>query len=226
MDASEEYRELLSLYKRAEDLLHSLGVDTSIDTSAINELRYAGRHALNAFVAGANGDAEEEGKQLSRAEAHCERAMYDAYDGAIFFHLQAFQVFIDDYRLIVIPDVLPDYVETTQRMEGAKRFLEEARRQEDDRAAYYDQAGEHYRQIANAMSGLQAARVELNKKVADYNAQIERTVADEERTAAAMAASDQARGEAARGRKQTLWIAGVTTAINIAFWLVRLFFEP
>ena len=40
MDASEEYRELLSLYKRAEDLLHSLGVDTSIDTSAINELRY------------------------------------------------------------------------------------------------------------------------------------------------------------------------------------------
>ena len=111
-------------------------------------------------------------------------------------------------------------------MEGAKRFLEEARRQEDDRAAYYDQAGEHYRQIANAMSGLQAARVELNKKVADYNAQIERTVADEERTAAAMAASDQARGEAARGRKQTLWIAGVTTAINIAFWLVRLFFEP
>ena len=32
-------------YKRAEDLIHSLGIETGegIDTTAINELRYAGR---------------------------------------------------------------------------------------------------------------------------------------------------------------------------------------
>ena len=218
MDASEEYRGLLSLYKKAEDLLHSLGLDTSIDTSAINELRYAGRHALNAIAAAANGDAEEEREQLSRAKAHCERAVYDAYDGAIFFHLQAFDEFRNDYRLIVITDVLPDYVETLRRMEGARGLLEEARSKEEERAAYYEQARHHYIQITETMEGLRAARVELNKKVGEYNDQIERTIADEQQTAAANAASAQARAEAARGRKQTLWIAVVTIAINVVFW--------
>ena len=225
MDTSGAYRGLLSLYKKAEDLLHSLGVDTSIDTSAINELRYAGRHVLNAIAAAAHGDREEESKQISRAKGHCERAIYDAYDGAIFFHLQAFDEFREDYRLIIITEVLPDYVETLHRMEEARRFLEEARSKEDDRATYYEQAGDHYAQIAETMAGLRTARVELNKKVAEYNDQIARTISDEQQAAVAQATAAQARAEAVRGRRQTLWIAGVTTAINLGFMLVRLFLD-
>ncbi len=49
MDVSDRHKELLCVYKRAEDLIHSLGIETGegIDTTAINELRYAGRHVLN-----------------------------------------------------------------------------------------------------------------------------------------------------------------------------------
>ena len=69
MDASGDYLGLLSLYKRAEDLLHTLGVDTAVDTSAVNELRYAGRHTLNALAAVANCDADEE-ENKSRVPRH------------------------------------------------------------------------------------------------------------------------------------------------------------
>ena len=74
MDASGQYRRLLLAYKKAEDTIHSLGIETDegIDTAAVNELRYAGRHLLDGLN---TQDSDELDKQLRRAEDHCERAL-------------------------------------------------------------------------------------------------------------------------------------------------------
>lgn len=58
MADQKRFDKLRSFYKRAEDLLHTLGVNTKIDTSAVNELRYAGRYVLDALVA--TDDTEKE----------------------------------------------------------------------------------------------------------------------------------------------------------------------
>ena len=73
-------------YKKAEDAIHALGLDgEGVDTAAINELRYAGYHVLRAIT---TGDTERQTEELSRAQRHCERAFYEAYDGAVFYYLQ------------------------------------------------------------------------------------------------------------------------------------------
>lgn len=48
MDVENEHKRLLSAYRRAEDVLHSLGIETGegIDTTAVNELRYVGRQTV------------------------------------------------------------------------------------------------------------------------------------------------------------------------------------
>lgn len=215
------FDKLRSSYKKAEDLLHTLGVNTQIDTSAVNELRYAGRHILDALVA---TDRAEEHKQLTRAEAHCERAVYDAYDGAIFFHLRNFRTFLNDYKNVVIAEVIPDFVETMRRMEEAEQFLATARSAGDDRSQYYGKAEETYRWVANATKTLTAARPELNKLIAAYNEGIERARESASTTEVAKAQAAQAEANAVRGRRHTMIVAGVTALINaIVYALIRLF---
>ena len=222
MGALNEYAELRSRYKEAEDLLHSLGVDTSIDVAAINELRYAGRHALDAMLATRD---DERQKQIDRATAHCERAIYDAYDAAIFFKLRTFDQFVDDYKLVQITDVIPDYLDLVEDISTAKNMLQQARSEEDSRADYYAQAREHHDRMTHVLNRLTAARPELNKLVQAYNTDVERTIAAERAAEEAKVSAAQAQADASRGRRQTLWVAIATVAVNSAFWLARIWFD-
>ena len=167
MEAS-DHRRLLHAYKKAEDTIHSLGIETDegVDTAAVNELRYAGRHILDGLNA---EDSDERGKQFRRAEDHCERAMYEAYDSAIYYHFAYFHSFKKDYSRIPISDTLPDFISMEETIQKAKRFLETARQDEDNRQGYYEQAATVYEGIEQVTSRLEAARDELNKKVMEYN---------------------------------------------------------
>lgn len=163
-------------------------------------------------------------KQLTRAEAHCERAVYDAYDGAIFFHLRNFRTFLNDYKNVVIVEVIPDFVETMRQMEEAEAFLAKARSAGDDRSEYYEKAEETYRWVSNAMTTLNAARPELNKLIAAYNEGIERAKESARATEVAKAQAAQAEANAVRGRRHTMLVAGVTALFNaIVFALIRFF---
>ena len=112
-------------YKKAEDALHSLGIDGSgADIASVNELRYAGNHLLQALTASDQGSVDD---QLQRALRHCERALYDAYDGAVYYRLTQFKLFRKDYRKVVISDTIPDYITLVKTMNRAKATLETAR---------------------------------------------------------------------------------------------------
>lgn len=219
MDAADEHHRLLVAYKKAEDLLHSLGIETGdgIDTSAVNELRYAGRHVLNGLTA---ADPDERNREFRRAEDHCERALYEAYDSAIFFYFRSFDQFKEDYARISIVDTIPDFIDIEASMRKARKFLETARREEAKRASYYKQAETQHHTVSAAWNRLDAARGELNKAVESFN----RTLANE---AEKNAEAAQANAEAASGRKMTIrvsWIVGVVTVIvNVLIQLVQAF---
>ena len=126
MDFADEHKRLLGAYKKAEDLLHSLGIETGegIDTTAVNELRYAGRHVLNGLNA---TDPEEREREFRRAEDHCERALYETYDNAIFFYFRSFDQFKSDYARIPITETVPNFIDIETSMLEARKFLETAR---------------------------------------------------------------------------------------------------
>ena len=163
--SQDEIRELRDLYKKAEDAIHSLGITGSgVDTAAVNELRYAGNHLLRALTTDSKAEADD---QMVRATRHCQRALYDAYDGAIYYQLDQFKVFRNDYRTVVITEVVSDYLDIATRMNAARDTLEEARRSTSDRSAYYAKVEERYGSMAADMDRLSAAREELNKKIVE-----------------------------------------------------------
>ena len=162
MDVLPEHENLRAAYKKAEDAIHDLGIEVDgADTAAVNELRYAGNHILRSLT---TTDDKESADELNRAMRHCERAVYDAYDSAIYYHLSRFNKFREQYANMVISDVVPNYLELSKSMTQAKRLLAKAREDNSNRSDYYAQVRELYPQIVDISDILGAARDELNKK--------------------------------------------------------------
>ena len=161
-DAETQYRRLQVLYKKAEDAIHTLGIENSgVDVSAINELRYVGNHLLTALT---TSDEQIHNENIQRAKRHCKRALYDAYDGAIFYQIELFKQFKSDYATTPILDVLTDIVEIEQSFKQAKSLLKQARNNFDNREEYYAKVEKVYPSIEKAVERVEAAREELNKK--------------------------------------------------------------
>ena len=161
------YRELQAAYKKAEDAIHDLGLDTGegADLPAVNELRYAGNHILKAIVAQDDGDLTDRNDQMVRALRHCERALYDAYDGAVFFRLAQFHDFKHDYASVVITEIVPDYTEIVRRIRRARDKLRDARQESRDRPTFYQAVIDCYPQLERDVESLESARDELNKVI-------------------------------------------------------------
>ncbi len=73
-------KQILELFKKAESAIKTCEyVSLQLNFPAINELRYAGRHLAEAVSANNESYIEE---HLRKAESHCFRAIFDAYDVA------------------------------------------------------------------------------------------------------------------------------------------------
>ena len=93
---------------------------------ALNQLRYAGHHFLEAI--GDDGSIQSE-EAFRRAYNHCERALYDATDAGITFALKQINRFKEDFKDIVITEVIPDYLDYLEKAENAKDMLGRSRSQ-------------------------------------------------------------------------------------------------
>lgn len=138
-----------------------------LDTPAINQLRYAGRHLLNSLTGKTSIPPEEEYK---RAVAHIKRATFDALDSGIIYCLKKIEIFKDDYRKIEI--TVPGYIDIIASTRKAKRLLDEARHDSENRQEYYQQAREHFRLLKDSCETLEDARPEQNKRLRAHNRQI------------------------------------------------------
>lgn len=90
-------------------------------------MRYAGHHLLQSIDDAGTVDIET----LRKAKSHCERAMYEAAEAGIMFCLDSIKEFREDYRDVVVSDVIQDY---PQRCARAQQTLDMVVKGRSDRA--------------------------------------------------------------------------------------------
>ena len=110
-------------FKEAEDALRDcerLSLETAVPS--INELRYAGKHLLDAIVAETEAERDS---HLEKAERHCIRAKYDAKESILITLLEFLADFHDEgYTRKEIQRFLPDWEKYLADACAAQKLLE------------------------------------------------------------------------------------------------------
>jgi hypothetical protein len=113
------------LYRKADSFATEAGEfreDALIP--AHNELRYVGYHLLKAL----NDDGSvADHEHLYKAKGHCERAMYDAAEAGIMAARDWIGGFRDEYKRVVVRDVVDGYSEILIRERKARDLVSKGR---------------------------------------------------------------------------------------------------
>lgn len=128
---------------------------------AINELRYAGYHLLEALT----GDDEDASDQMAKSINHCKRACYEAGEAGLLVALDRIAIFKDDYKEVVISDVLGDWSEILSVADQVSTSLSDARQKGENRFDDYNGHIDSFHCLVAICSRLDHARDELNKKI-------------------------------------------------------------
>lgn len=128
---------------------------------AQNELRNAGYHILYAI-----SDKESStDDQLIKAINHCRRASYEAAEAGVIACLILINVFKDDYKDVVISEVVPNWSDILVSCKDCQDKLSASRQKGDDRSVDYKIHMEAFDQLSKYCILLDAARDDLNKKI-------------------------------------------------------------
>lgn len=157
-DAQDWHKLFAEAEKRIKEIEYA---QQGLDIPAINELRYVAFHLLEVLISDQVGQGEHKPKIVS----HLQRAIYDACEALISIHLQELRQFQEDYRLIVVSDVVKDYQSLMQEAEEARRLISGIQRGHDGRASYYEKALQHVDALKKINTALRVSRDELNKKL-------------------------------------------------------------
>ncbi len=166
LDQRTPANELVRLFRLAEEKIKLVeNLNHVLSIPAINELRYAGFH-MTQFLAGGENAAGE----LSKAENHCKRAIYDAVEAGITHQLEVIAQFQYDFRLLIISETVPGYLTIQEQANEARDLILEARDPEE-RAAYYEKCSEHLENLRKAQKKLDLHREDLLKALKRMNSQ-------------------------------------------------------
>jgi hypothetical protein len=172
-----DYKELLQLFTQLEPLQKETEqVAKGLDAAALNETRNAAYHLLIALC-----DEKVCAEEIKKAENHTKRAIYDCHEAILLTELDRFKVFKEEYRNVVVTNVIPDYINKCQQAESAKDKIMEVRNQDVQYANDYDKKyapdrNKMYADIAPYLKIIQEnnkyfdqARPELNKIITKEN---------------------------------------------------------
>ncbi|WP_437855119.1 hypothetical protein [Sorangium sp. So ce363] len=164
-------RALTELWETAEDRIkRTEQTHTKLPIPAVNELRYAGYHIVQAILATDAGAASGE---TQKALNHCKRSTYDAAEAEALYHLERIKLFQEDYRTVFIDIPGLRYQDIRRRAREAKDFLLETQKNRDSRDAHYERVIEICDELKGALVELDEARDELNKQLAAKTAEQE-----------------------------------------------------
>jgi hypothetical protein len=158
-----ELNEVRNLFNEAEKALKTVEHlhGEGIIVPAINELRYAGNHLLRAAAA---IDPDEKQKNIERAKNHCKRAHYDAIEIGVIAYLEKFDKFHNDYRLIPIRPVIPEYPHYLKVRRTVLNFVEDA--SPEQRHKFHTQLDSYFKELKEILDNLEDYREDLNKSMA------------------------------------------------------------
>jgi hypothetical protein len=164
-DIGEASSRIKAAWDDAEDKLkRTEWVKGTLTVPAVNELRYAGYHTLEALVA---NDPKGASENFRKAEKHCKRAAYDAVEAEFLFYAEKLRQFQDDYRTIPIDIPGTNYVEIKARANDTMDIVRKVRSSPESRESrdkYYETILPYCDQLGKDIRLLDAAREELNKK--------------------------------------------------------------
>lgn len=92
--------------------------------AAINQLRYAGRHIIDADINGIPEQKRDE--HYRRAICHCHRAAFDVREATVIFLLDSIQKFTDQAKACdfdIVTRFIPDYTERLTKASDAQKLL-------------------------------------------------------------------------------------------------------
>ncbi len=151
--------ELHAEFKRAEGTSkyfeHQEG---NLPIPVINELRYAGKHAVEALFCGIS-DSEEYRDLLDRALRHCRRARYDALEFLVVHtseKLALCQETYSGYEWLAIP-LIPDYFQHVKCVREAGSKLEAAHELDKESDAYVQDCLAHIKAIEDFIATIESA---------------------------------------------------------------------
>lgn len=169
---------LRAAYKQADKLARTVAhYNGTVAIPAHNELRYAGYHLLSALSDDAAIINDEE---IRRAISHCERSIYEAAEAGITDALERIGEFKEDYKSLVIVDVIPDWPKILVEADKAREFIVQGRR-ENDPEAKFQRYEETFKNLVERCRLLDANRDDLNTKIRQQNLEDERRKADDRR---------------------------------------------
>lgn len=151
-EVAERFAEAEVAIKEVED------TGSELIVPAVNQLRYTGNHLIRYLNDPSDIDS------LTDAVKHCKRATYDAYEAAILNQLMEYRKFKDDYRNVIVADIVSDYSELARQIEEARKFARD-NNQSKTRGDYYMAGRDHLKTITTNVAKLSACRDELNKKI-------------------------------------------------------------
>jgi len=154
-------RHIRIAYSTADDLTRKVAnFRSDVSIPAHNELRYAGFHLLKSLDD--NGCISNHDEAV-KARNHCQRAMYEAADAGILSALDMIAIFRNDYKNIVIADVVPDIVNIYGRARNAQKLIETGRKHSHQEAIVPDEFISCFLGLTKDCETLEDSREELNK---------------------------------------------------------------
>lgn len=173
----EEFVALDRLWRTAENSIkvaEHLGGEPPI--APVNELRYSGRHLLDAAL---EVDDEARKAHLHKAERHACRAKYDSAEAHILYCARTITRFKNDYAKVQVVPVLPEWIEILQYTKAVQKRIRENRSdveepqlgkaRAEDRETRRDADHELFvgyaDQLSSYVAKLDVAREELNKSL-------------------------------------------------------------
>ena len=164
-DAKPDARDIEG-YRRLYDMADSFGREVADFRSEVsipvhNQLRYAGHHLLQSIDDnGVVADAD----QLADAKDHCERAMYEAAEAGIIQALHEIEDFRDEFRDVVVKDVVDNYLDMLVQSESARELIIKGRADRESVESQTTEFMESFRGLVRTLKTLDAARDDLNAK--------------------------------------------------------------
>ena len=147
-----------SLFHQAESAIKDIEIsDRELIIAAVNELRYAGYHIANLI------SQPDQAEELTKAENHCKRAIYDAYEAHIIFLVFEFKTFKTDYSNTIISNIIPKYSEYRKQANTIISFIKNT--DKETKAEHYEKCRIYSSQLKDIVDELDAARDELNKQI-------------------------------------------------------------
>lgn len=128
---------------------------------AVNELRCAAYHISLAF---SYTDETAIAEQYTKANRHCKRATYEALNGLLQFYINSCNCFRQDYRTVLLTEIIPDYINDCRRLNLLKKSIPDRSKfsEIDD---YYNSMYPVLQEIQTIYEKWDASRQEINKKL-------------------------------------------------------------